>query len=112
MILWLDAHLSPALAPWIQSTFNVETLALRDIGLRDATDEAIFRAARAAKVIEVVQASGAIMGKVESIQRVGTVGGATPSDAANATHLGDEKRVEYCATYKFYGAASQPALKP
>ena len=48
MILWLDAQLSPALAPWIQSTFNVETQALRDVGLRDASDEAIFEAARVA----------------------------------------------------------------
>jgi predicted nuclease of predicted toxin-antitoxin system len=48
MILWLDSQLSPALAPWIQSTLGVETRALRDIGLRDATDEAIFQAARSA----------------------------------------------------------------
>jgi predicted nuclease of predicted toxin-antitoxin system len=48
MIIWLDAQLSTALAPWIQSTFSVETHALRDIGLRDATDEAIFQAAHAA----------------------------------------------------------------
>jgi len=43
MIIWLDAQLSPALAPWIQSTFNVETHALRDLGLRGATDAAIFK---------------------------------------------------------------------
>jgi predicted nuclease of predicted toxin-antitoxin system len=48
MILWLDAQLSPALAPWIQSTFDLETYALRDIGLRDATDEVIFQSARTA----------------------------------------------------------------
>lgn len=48
MIIWLDAQLSPSLAPWIQSTFMVETHALRDVGLRDATDRAIFNAAKAA----------------------------------------------------------------
>lgn len=48
MILWLDAHLSPTLAPWIKSQFFVETVALRDIGLRDATDGQIFAAARLA----------------------------------------------------------------
>lgn len=48
MIIWLDAQLSPALVPWMQSTFGVETHALRDIGLREATDESIFQAARAA----------------------------------------------------------------
>lgn len=50
MIIWLDAQLSPALAPWIQSTFGVEAHALRDLGLRDATDEEIFKAAHAASV--------------------------------------------------------------
>jgi predicted nuclease of predicted toxin-antitoxin system len=48
MIIWLDAQLSPALAPWIHSTFSVETHALRDIGLRATTDETIFQAANAA----------------------------------------------------------------
>jgi predicted nuclease of predicted toxin-antitoxin system len=48
MILWLDAQLSPALAPWIQTTFSVEARVLRDLGLRDATDQAIFQEARAA----------------------------------------------------------------
>lgn len=48
MIIWLDAQLSPALAPWIQATFKVETHALRELGLREATDRAIFEAARQA----------------------------------------------------------------
>ncbi len=48
MIIWLDAQLSPNLAPWIQSTFGVETHALRDLNLRDATDEEIFKAAHKA----------------------------------------------------------------
>ena len=48
MIIWLDAQLSPVLVRWIQSMFEVETHALRDLKLRDATDEAIFHAARAA----------------------------------------------------------------
>ena len=53
MIIWLDAQISPALAPWIPSTFGVETRALRDVGLRDvglcdATDDAIFRSAKTA----------------------------------------------------------------
>lgn len=44
--LWLDAHLSPALAPWITNTFDISTHALRDVGLRDAEDLEIFEAAR------------------------------------------------------------------
>lgn len=46
MIIWLDAQLAPGLAHWIQETFEVEAHALRDLGLRDATDSAIFEAAR------------------------------------------------------------------
>jgi predicted nuclease of predicted toxin-antitoxin system len=46
MILWIDAQLSPALAPWLSSTFGISVLALRDLGLRDATDRQIFLAAR------------------------------------------------------------------
>jgi hypothetical protein len=38
MIIWIDAQLSPALAPWIETTFGVEARALRELGLRDATD--------------------------------------------------------------------------
>jgi predicted nuclease of predicted toxin-antitoxin system len=46
MILWIDAQLSPALALWLGATFEISTLALRDLGLRDATDREIFLAAR------------------------------------------------------------------
>ena len=47
MIFWLDAQLPPQLALWLAERFAVEARALRDIGLRDATDDAIFAAARA-----------------------------------------------------------------
>ena len=46
MIIWLDAQVSPALAPWIKATFGVETQALKDVGLRDATDREIFQQAQ------------------------------------------------------------------
>ena len=48
MKLWLDAQLPPALAPWIQEqqSWGIDAVALRDIGLRDASDREIFRAAR------------------------------------------------------------------
>ncbi len=36
VILWLDAQLSPLLARWIEETFEVECLPVRDLGLRDA----------------------------------------------------------------------------
>lgn len=57
MIIWLDAQLSPGLAPWIQATFAVETLALRDVGLRDAADREIFEAARTSGAIVMTKDS-------------------------------------------------------
>jgi predicted nuclease of predicted toxin-antitoxin system len=47
MIIWLDAQLSPTIASWVQFTFGVQAYALRELGLREATDMAIFDAARA-----------------------------------------------------------------
>jgi predicted nuclease of predicted toxin-antitoxin system len=46
MIIWVDAQLSPALAPWITERFDIECYSVRYLGLRDAADEEIFRAAR------------------------------------------------------------------
>lgn len=57
MIIWIDAQLSPALAIWIHTTFGIEARALRDLGLRDATDREIFRAARAAGAIVMTKDS-------------------------------------------------------
>ena len=51
MILWIDAQLSPALAPWIRATFGVDAVAVRGLGLRDASDGQIFFAARNASAI-------------------------------------------------------------
>ena len=47
MKIRIDAQLSPALSLWMRSTFDVEASAIRDLGLRDATDRQIFQAARA-----------------------------------------------------------------
>jgi predicted nuclease of predicted toxin-antitoxin system len=38
MKIWIDAHLSPAIAIWITNNFGITALALRDVGLRDAED--------------------------------------------------------------------------
>ena len=46
MIVWLDAQLSPRLARWIEETFGVECLHVRDLGLRNAEDPEIFQKAR------------------------------------------------------------------
>ncbi len=45
MKIWINAQLSPAIAHWIAQTFDVEAIAVRDLGLRDATDREIFDAA-------------------------------------------------------------------
>jgi predicted nuclease of predicted toxin-antitoxin system len=51
VVVWTDAHLSPALAPWLQATFGLEAAPLRELGLRDAEDPAIFASARAAGAV-------------------------------------------------------------
>ncbi|HXU35052.1 MAG TPA: DUF5615 family PIN-like protein [Blastocatellia bacterium] len=57
MIIWIDAQLSPALANWIETTLGIQARALRDVGLRNATDREIFRAARAANAIVMTKDS-------------------------------------------------------
>jgi len=52
MKIWLDAQLPPALARCIQEQpWNVKAVAVRDIGMRDASDPEIFDQARAAVAI-------------------------------------------------------------
>ena len=51
MRFWLDAQLSPTLAPWIVENFGVECQSVREVGLRDAEDSDIFQAARNADVV-------------------------------------------------------------
>jgi len=55
MMLWIDAQLSPGIAAWIGVNFSVPAVALRDLGLRDATDRAIFFAARSASAILIAK---------------------------------------------------------
>jgi predicted nuclease of predicted toxin-antitoxin system len=49
--IWIDAQLSPGLARWIRDTFGIDTQAVRDVGLRNAKDPTIFKAAREARVV-------------------------------------------------------------
>lgn len=48
MTIWLDNHLSPALAAWIVSEFDEPCVQVRDVGLARAADKEIFAAARTA----------------------------------------------------------------
>ena len=65
--IWLDAHLSPAIATWITNTFGLTALALRDLGLRDAEDTEIFEAAKAQGVIFMTKDSDF----VDLVERLG-----------------------------------------
>jgi predicted nuclease of predicted toxin-antitoxin system len=51
MNIWIDAQLPPTLASWLNNSFEVNAMALRDFGLRDAKDIEIFEAARVANAI-------------------------------------------------------------
>jgi predicted nuclease of predicted toxin-antitoxin system len=52
MKLWIDAQISPAVAAWINRTFDhIEAESVRALGLRDATDSEIFEEAKKADVI-------------------------------------------------------------
>lgn len=61
MTIWLDAQLSPAIATWISSQYGVSAVALRDLGLRDATDQEIFFAARVADAIVMTKDGDFVM---------------------------------------------------
>ncbi|HKQ93125.1 MAG TPA: DUF5615 family PIN-like protein [Blastocatellia bacterium] len=57
MTIWIDAQLSPAIAKWITESFLVQAIALRDLGLRDATDRQIFTAAQQAVAVVMTKDS-------------------------------------------------------
>ncbi|ARA94135.1 hypothetical protein AWN76_013880 [Rhodothermaceae bacterium RA] len=59
MIRWIDAQLSPALAPWIGAHFReIEAFSVRYLGLQEAEDREIFEAARAAGAVVMTKDSG------------------------------------------------------
>jgi len=68
MSLWIDAHLSPAIATWITETFGITAVALRDLNLRDAEDPDIFSVAKAQKAIVMTKDSDF----VEMVERLGS----------------------------------------
>lgn len=43
MIIWIDAQQSPAIAKWISTHYAVNAVAVRDLQLREASDEVILR---------------------------------------------------------------------
>jgi predicted nuclease of predicted toxin-antitoxin system len=57
VILWVDAQLSPSLAPWITRDFGIEAASARYLNLVKATDKEIFKAAREAEAIVLTKDS-------------------------------------------------------
>ncbi|WP_459872906.1 DUF5615 family PIN-like protein [Endothiovibrio diazotrophicus] len=55
MIFWIDAQLSPALAPWIKERFGVDAYSVKYLGYRDADDVDIFLSAKQAGVIVITK---------------------------------------------------------
>jgi hypothetical protein len=45
-----------------------------------------------------------LFSRVKNIQRVGTAGGKAPATGCDAAHAGAETRIDYTATYYFYGS--------
>ena len=68
MILWIDAQISPAIALWLRMRFDLDAVAVRDLGLRDAEDEEIFAAAKEAEVVVMTKDSDF----VDLLQRLGS----------------------------------------
>ncbi len=67
MTIWLDAHLPPAIASWLTTTFGVPAVAVRDLGLGHAQDPSIFDAARAVGAVVMTKDSDF----AELVQRLG-----------------------------------------
>jgi predicted nuclease of predicted toxin-antitoxin system len=68
VIVWIDAQLSPDLATWLVDAFGVEAYPVRDLGLRNAKDAEIFRAARVVGAVVMTKDSDF----VELVSRLGT----------------------------------------
>jgi predicted nuclease of predicted toxin-antitoxin system len=57
VIFWIDAQLSPALAPWMAERFGIEAYSVKYLGYRNASDREIFRAARQAGAVVMTKDS-------------------------------------------------------
>ncbi len=57
MIVWIDAQISPYLARWLSSEFDIEAKPVRELGLRNAGDREIFLAAREAGAVVLTKDS-------------------------------------------------------
>ena len=74
MIVWVDAQLSPRTARWLSERFAVEAIPVRDLDLREASDQRIYEAARSAGAV-VMTKDVDFVGLLERlVRRRGAVG--------------------------------------
>jgi predicted nuclease of predicted toxin-antitoxin system len=66
-MIWVDAHISPAVAKWIVAEIGHPAQPVRELGLRDAKDKEIFAAARQANAIVMTKDADF----VEMVDRLG-----------------------------------------
>ena len=101
MKLWIDAQLSPKLAQWLSEKYAVEASPVRRLGLHDATDDAIFDAARNARA--AVKSSADVAAVRDGVYRNG---GDIQPDRARLGHpdtpwYGDLNR-QFVQLYKLF----------
>ena len=60
MIFWLDAQVAPGLAEWLQETFGVRAMSVRDVRLLESEDDHLFFAARQVANVLITKESGFI----------------------------------------------------
>jgi predicted nuclease of predicted toxin-antitoxin system len=66
-MIWVDAHISPAVAKWISAELGHPAQSMRDLGLRNAKDKDIFAAAGQAEAIVMTKDADF----VEMVERLG-----------------------------------------
>lgn len=50
-MIWVDTHISPAVAKWVSTELGLPARSVRDLELRNAKDKDIFAAARQANAV-------------------------------------------------------------
>ncbi len=66
-MIWVDAHISPAVAKWVSAELGLPARSVRDLGLRNAKDKDIFAAARLANAVVMTKDADF----VEMVERLG-----------------------------------------
>jgi predicted nuclease of predicted toxin-antitoxin system len=66
MTFWLDAQLQPDLAAWLGSRFKADVKHVRDLGLREASDDVLMAAARRFGDVVIVTKDGEFVERVRA----------------------------------------------